>query len=265
MAATFVVYIDESGDEGFAFSEGSSEWFILSGVVTRKAKDLATVKLVDRVRELLKKPPKKPLHFRDLKHEQRLPFIGEIARAELRTVSVLIHKPSLKEIETFQDRYRLYFYAVRYLFERVSWYCRDHKTSQDLGDGTAEIVFSNRSGMSYKELREYLKYLKSKTGPLDVRIDWSVVNVNDDSKITTYSPGKRMGLQIADAVAGSFYYAVQPSQYGYVEDRYARMLKPVVYSHAGRYLGYGLKFWPREVDEKLHSEPQFSWLRDEYK
>jgi hypothetical protein len=43
MAATFVVYIDESGDEGFAFSEGSSEWFILSGVVTRKAKDLATL------------------------------------------------------------------------------------------------------------------------------------------------------------------------------------------------------------------------------
>ncbi len=261
MAATFVIYIDESGDEGFSFSEGSSEWFILSGVITRKAKDLETVKLIDKVRKVLNKPPKKPLHFRDLKHEQRLPLVGEIAKAELRTVSVLIHKPSLKETEIFQERYRLYFYAVRFLFERVSWYCKDHKTSQEVGDGTAEIVFSNRSGMSYEELRNYLKYLKDKTGYFDVRIDWSVIDVDGANKITAYSSGKRMGLQIADAVASSFYYAVQSSQYGYVEDRYARMLKTVVYSRAGRYVGYGLKFWPREVDEKLHSEPQFGWLR----
>ncbi len=37
-----------------------------------------------------------------------------------------------------------------------------------------------------------------------------------------------MGLQIADAVAGAFFYAVQPSQHGFVEDRYARILSLVL-------------------------------------
>ena len=42
MSATFVVYIDESGDEGFSFGKGSSEWFVLSAVVTKKAQNAET-------------------------------------------------------------------------------------------------------------------------------------------------------------------------------------------------------------------------------
>lgn len=74
MASTFVVYIDESGDEGVKFADGSSEWFVLSAVITRRATDLETVKLVDDVRQALGKPDKKPLHFRDLRHEHRLRY-----------------------------------------------------------------------------------------------------------------------------------------------------------------------------------------------
>jgi hypothetical protein len=262
VSATFVVYVDESGDEGFAFGQGSSEWFVLSGVVTRKASDLDTVKLVDRVRAHLDKPEKKPLHFRDLRHEQRLPFVDAIAKADLRALAVLVHKPALEEPEKFQERYRLYFYAARYLLERVSWYCRDHKGAADPGDGSAQIVFSNRSGMSYVELREYLQHLQTQTGLFDVRIDWSVIR---PEQVTAYTAGKRMGLQVADAVAGSFYYAAQPSQHGYTEDRYARMLKRVVYHREGRYQGYGLKFWPREVSQMVEREERFAWVRQDYK
>ncbi len=46
MPPTFVVYIDESGDEGFLFEKGSSEWFIISAAITRKVSDLETVKLI---------------------------------------------------------------------------------------------------------------------------------------------------------------------------------------------------------------------------
>jgi len=262
VSATFVAYVDESGDEGFSFGEGSSDWFVLSAVVTRKAGDLAVVKLVDRVRAQLGKPEKKPLHFRDLKHEQRLPFVAEIAKADLRTVSVLVHKPSLKEPEKFQERYRLYFYAARYLMERTSWYCRDHRIPHDLGDGSVEIMFSNRSGMSYREMGDYLSLLQTQTGIFDVRVDWSVIRPD---QITAYTPGQRMGLQIADAVASSFYYAVQPSRHGFTEDRYARMLKPVVYHRQGRHLGYGLKLWPREVDEILRRDGRLAWVGEHYK
>ena len=262
MNSTFVVYIDESGDEGFSLGGGSSDWFVLSAVITRKAHDLETVKLVDGVRTQLGKPEKKPLHFRDIKHEQRLPYVQAIAKADLRTVSVLVHKPSLKEPEKFRERYRLYFYSVRYLLERVSWYCRDHRNPHDAGDGCAELVFSNRAEMSYTDMKDYLKLLREQTGFFDARVDWSVINPD---LISAFTPGKRMGLQIADAVASSFFYAVQRSRHGFTEDRYARMLGGVVYHRQGQRLGYGVKFWPKEVDALVNAGEEFAWVRDDPK
>jgi len=255
---TFVIYIDEAGDEGFRFNSGSSEWFVLSGIIVRKAKDLETVKIIDGIRNQLGKPEKKILHFRDLKHEQRLPYVQAIAASNLRSVSVLIHKPSLKEPEKFQVRYRLYFYAVRYLFERLSWYCRDHKTRHDIGDGSTEIIFSNRSGMSYDDLKAYFETLKKQTSLSDVRIEWTVIKPD---QIVAFTAGRRMGLQIADAVASSFYYAVQVSRYGFTEDRYAQILKPIVYNRDGQFIGYGVKFWPRGVDEKLKTGGKLNWMK----
>lgn len=260
MPASFVVYIDESGDEGFKFGDGSSDWFVLSAVITRKGIDLETVKLVDAVRTELGKPPKSPLHFKDLKHEARIPYVAAIAKAGLRVISILTHKPSLRSPETFREPNVLYFYMGRYLLERVSWYCRDHRPPGDRGDGSAEIIFSNREGLPYSQFREYLTRLENQSASMDVKIDWSVIK---QDSILAISPMKRMGLLIADAVSGSFYRALQPSRFGYVEDRYARMLKPVVYHYGDRYEGYGLKFWP-PPNLSLTNDEAFSWLRDAY-
>lgn len=257
MAVSFVVHVDESGDEGFRFDEGSSEWFLLSGVVLRRSSELSEVKLVDEVRDQLGKPPKKPLHFRDLKHHHRVPYVDRIAQASLRIVNILVHKPSLTEPEVFQQGYRLYFYAVRYLLERVSWFCRDHRRADDPGDGTAEIVFSNRASMSYTEMREYLTLLAD----LRTSIVWDVIK---PKQVVAYSGTRRMGLQIADAVAGSFYKAVELDRLGYTEDRYARTLRPVVYRYNGRARNYGLKFWPVEVAHMVDTEARFAWLREVY-
>ena len=73
-----------------------------------------------------------------------------------------------------------------------------------------------------------------------------------------------MGLQIADAVAGSHFYGVQESQYGFVEPRYAQSLKPVVYRGKSGWLGYGLKFWPRDVSVLLEEE-RYRWIAQTYK
>ncbi len=261
---SFLIYVDESGDEGFVFkgpSEGSSHWFILSAVITRKHLDIETVKLVDTVRQQLNRPLRQPLHFRRMKHGHRLPYIDKIAQAQLRTVSILVHKPSLKEPETFREKYRLYFYAVRYLLERVSWFCRDHRQPQQSGDGSARVIFSNRAGMSYDQLCEYLNLLKRRSDLGDVRIDWSVINPDN---IRAIGHEKLMGLQIADAVASSFYCGVQNSPQGFTEPRYAQMLKPVVYQDKGRYLGYGVKFWPRDAMALIQQEGNLAWVNQTY-
>lgn len=98
MTSSFTAYIDESGDEGFVFlpgEKGSSRWLVLSAVVFRKAKDLEAVRVMREVRTLLGKDPKKALHFREMKHEHRVPYVRALATAPMRTVSVLIHKPSI--------------------------------------------------------------------------------------------------------------------------------------------------------------------------
>ncbi len=96
MTTSFVAYIDESGCEGFKFlpnEQGSSRWFVLSALVFRKQEDLLAVQLARRARELLKKPFNHALHFRDLKHEQRVPLARLIGESSAISVNVLIHKP----------------------------------------------------------------------------------------------------------------------------------------------------------------------------
>lgn len=242
MSASYCVYIDESGDEGFTFlpnEQGSSRWLVLSALIFRKENDLHAVEVAKQARELLNKPPKHPLHFRELKHEQRVPLARMIGQAQVRAVNVLIHKPSIPEPEKFQQqKYSLYRYACRLLLERVSWLCRDHhKTGQ--GNGRAELIFSNRSAMSYDDLRHYLQQLKDDEVH-DVRIDWNVV---DPSLVRAVNHDQLAGLQLADALATSVFYAVHKNQYGEVEERYLKLVAPIIYRHDGRMEGYGLKFW----------------------
>lgn len=242
MACSFVAYIDESGDEGFTFrpdGSGSSRWFVISALVVRKTNDLLLVDAGRRARTLLRFDPKKPIHFCKLKHEQRTPVARIVGELPVRTVSVLIHKPSIQDPENFQQQaYSLYRYASRLLLERVSWLCRDsHIAGQ--GDGKVDLIYSNRSAMSYDDLRDYLAQLHQNGGQ-DVRIDWNVV---DQRMVRAVNHDQLAGLQLADVVASSIYQAVNPNLYGEVEERYLQLLQGTVYKHRGAHEGYGLKFW----------------------
>lgn len=251
MTVSFVAYVDESGDEGFKFlpqEQGSSRWFVLSALVIRKANDLQVVQLARQARELLRKDPKKPLHFRELKHEQRVPLARLIGQSPVRTVSVLVHKPSIREAEVFQQQaYALYRYATRLLVERVSWLCRDHRRAGE-GNGAVDMVFSNRSAMSYDQLRQYLHKLKGGEAGSDVRVDWNVV---DPLRIHAVNHEQLAGLQLADAVASGVFFAVHRNRYGEVEDRYLRLMARTIYRHRGQPEGYGLKFWCGEDRDEI--------------
>lgn len=258
MASSFVTYIDESGDEGFIFKpdgSGSSRWFVLSAAVLRKTNDLECVACLKQVRELLGKAPKHPLHFVDLKHDQRVPYVRRVGELRLRTVSVLVYKPLITEPEKFQNnKYLLYRYATRLLLERVSWLCRDHRLPGD-GDGFTDIIFSNRSNMSYEEIRTYLYLLlqRAAANPESVQLDPTVV---DPERITTVEHSKLAGLQVADAVASSVYLAVKRNRYGETEPSYLRLLKKTIYRHKQMALGYGIKVWPEDLETVKTKAPE---------
>lgn len=249
MASSFRVYIDESGDEGFVFlpnEQGSSRWLVLSAVVVRTGRDNEMVRIAKECRALLNKPPKHPLHFRNLKHEQRVPFARMVGEAPIRHISVLIHKPSIAEPEMFQqEKFSLYRYATRLLLERVSWLCRDQAIAGE-GDGKAELIFSNRSIMSYDDLRDYLRRL-ARPEEIEVRIHWPSFDID---AVRAVNHDQLAGLQIADAVATSVFYAVHRNQYGETEDRYLQLLGRNVYRNRRTVAGYGLKFWCSDEQER---------------
>ncbi|GAP65939.1 phage-related protein [Mizugakiibacter sediminis] len=192
------------------------------------------------VRELLGKPANKALHFRSMKHEQRVPYVRAIGRTPMRTVSVLINKQRIAEPETFAaEAHRLYRYACRLLLERVSWLCRDSAKLPPERLKT-ELIFSNRSAMSYEALRGYLARLKAG----DCRVDWRFI---DSAAVSAINHEKLAGLQIADAVASGLYCAVNLNPYGDAEPRYLEFLSPTFYRYKRQVLGYGLKFWPDDL------------------
>ena len=246
MTHSYVAYIDEAGDEGFVFKpdgSGSTRWLVLSALVVRKENDARLVQLARQVRALLHKPPNYPLHFRNLKHEQRIPVARLIGESPVRTVSIVIHKSSMAEPENFQAAYSLYRYACRLLMERLSWLCRDQYI-KDKGNGQVDLIFSNRSAMSYKDLRSYIEQLR---GDPSVRIDWATM---DPSHIRAINHDQMAGLQLADAVATGVFYAVNPTTYGETEPRYLQLMAPTLYKHKQQLFGYGLKLWCSDEHER---------------
>jgi len=258
MNPSFIAYVDESGDEGFVFNadgSGSSRWFVLSAAVIRRTNDLQMVQCLKEVRAVLKKEPKTPLHFVDLKHEQRVPYIRRVGELPIRTVSVLVYKPLIAEPEKFQNtKYLLYRYATRLLLERVSWLCRDQRRAGE-GDGFAEVIFSNRSNMSYEEIRAYLRLLlkQAEANPQQVQLDRTVI---DPDRIRSVEHSKLAGLQVADAVASGFHFALKVNRYGETETGYLPHLKKSVYRHKGETVGYGLKAWPEDFATVKAKSPE---------
>lgn len=251
MRISHKIYVDESGDEGFRFDSGSSRWFVLSAVVSRAEDEPSHVALVNDVRDQInavrttnKIPPKKPLHFRDMKHPERKLLASRIAESNLVTVSVLIDKTRIVEPEKFEQGTRLYFYGVRLLLERLSWYCREDGRES----GQMEVTFSNRSTIEYATLRNYVQMLLENAKQYHFTGDVSMLN---HELIKTETAGRRLGLQIADAVAYAHFAAVEPARYGLTEDAYLRIIGPKAYRYRGKVFGYGVKIFPREADESI--------------
>lgn len=263
METSFVAYIDESGDEGFRFrrnadEQASSDWFVLTALVTRKQTDPAT-QAADTVRCELKLRPRDHIHWKKLKHIEKIRYAQILAPLPARVAAVCVHKPSLTEPEKFREEYRLYFYAVRCLLERLSWLIRDMSGGTTCnGDGGADLVFSNRQGMPYGRMQAYLQLLRrQQRAGHDIRIEFDRVPI---AGFRTQAPGTSMGLQLADAAAGAFFNALERDRFGNTEPRYLQILSPLLYRHEQNVHGYGFKILPTRAVVDDGSQQCLSWL-----
>ena len=243
---SFNVYVDESGDEGLG-SPGASRWFVLSSVVCRVVDDPSCFQSVrdvkQRLHEISHRKIAKPLHFRDLKHEQRVFFAREISKYNITAISVCIDKQELANLSFFSGQ-RLYLYATRLLLERISWFCRDNANGS--GDGSAKIIFANRTATNYDHMRDHVHRLLTEK-QLEFRGATACLSAD---RIKTEQVGRLSGLQVADAIAYASYAALNPNTFGDCESRYLAEMADIFYRHKGNLYKYGLKLVPASADEK---------------
>ena len=259
MAPSFQAYVDESGDEGFVFKtgpdRGSSRWFVLSAVLVRTTNEPLLNECLLKTKGFLHKQPNKPLHFTNLNHSQRKAVRERVSKMPCRAISVMACKNLPGRPNPFAgDSHLFYRYLTRLLLERVSWLCRDHRR-EDGGDGTAKIVFSNRSSMSYPLIQSYLQLLKHQSVTQreeNIQIDWTYINPDNVVSLPHHA---RAGLQIADAVASGCAAAVELDQFGHNETAYMEYLSPIFYRHKDRLLSYGIKWWPVDFDQIKAANP----------
>ncbi len=260
MAHTYLAYIDESGDDGLkrpfrtvGGNGGASHWLVISACILRATYSLEAVRWRDEITERMPEKKSRDLHFAKLSHGQKLVAVQTLASKPVRAISVIAAKNPIPE-GVYTDKNQLYFYMTRYLIERISWLCRDHRPHAPEGDGRISITFSRRGGMQYDAFRRYLGRLKE-TSEDDVRIHWPVIDI-DAVKARDHSTSA--SLQLADVVASSFASAFEPDRYGNCEPRYSQILKPITYNRNRNYLSYGVKIVPTPNDCGLNPQQQVS-------
>lgn len=247
---SFNVYIDESGDDGMTSfrsrgSEGgASHWLVIGACVARASRDLEFVEIRDQIkRECRPKSKRRDIHFKDFNHYQKKRACQILAGKPLRFTCVLGLKNS-PDAAVFTEKNQLYFYLTRFLIERVSWLCRDKRKQVHEGNGLAKITFSRRGGMSYDSFKDYLQKLRDDR---DTQIHWPVIDIE---AISAHDHSRSAALQIADCGVSAIASAIEPDQFGNVENSYISELRGNIYNRNGNYLSYGLKTLPSL--EKIH-------------
>lgn len=235
----YMVYIDESGDEGI---QKGTKWFILSAVMVQKCNDLSLSKVIDEIKPVLGISNSKPFHWKELrKNISKKRFaIDKLNEKDFVYTNIIVNTYDMKSTE-LQGKL-LYNYSCRFLLERVSWFVNENNSR-------ADVIFSNRSSTSYKDLEKYIDSIKNYG---------QIKPVFDSFKAIDMLQLKN--LQIADICANSMHDAFEKDSFGFTEERFVQTLSPKLYRRKGLLDKYGLKIFPTECIDKYKNE--YVWLKD---
>jgi hypothetical protein len=176
-----LVFIDESGDTGFKFKEGSSHYFIIVLVVFE---DLDQANLCEqRIKQLkteLGKQQNWEFHFKTNSHKIKEKFLNAVMPYNFFYYGIVIDKQRMSGT-AFENKDVFYQYACGLVFENAK---------EKLNDAIVLIDGSGNDGFK----KDLSKYLKQKTN------DYSKQVIK---KVKMQSSHSNDLLQLADYVAGS--------------------------------------------------------------
>lgn len=119
------------------------------------------------------------------------------------------------------------------------------------GKGHADLIFENRAHTSYAEMKDYLDKLKAEPG---TQIYGAVLG-----DPTPKTKQDRKNLQIADAMLGACFAALEPNSYGMTDQSYLPYIKDRFYRRNGNLLSYGFKLLPHDTADRIANEHE--WFR----
>ncbi len=217
------VYIDESGDEGI---RKGSKYFILTAVLVNKKKDLGISKCVDIIKENIEINVKSQLHWNLIKgYPNKLMIMTNVGEMDITIINIIVDTTKMKFIKADE----IYYHFSGYLYERICWFVRDKKA-------VANINISSRGNLSKEKLMNFIK-----TNTNKFKID-----INKIKNLKIYPNSQKKLLQLADCCCSALGQALKYNDEKH--KRYISYLKPKFYSYKGKYLGYGLKYVPGNVE-----------------
>jgi hypothetical protein len=251
-------YIDEAGDEGF--QTGASQWFIISSVVVKDSNDRDIARVINDIKSRLwGNVTRQPLHWTRLRHDKKRVVIQEISKHDFTLFAVALEKKYLarERFDSHYDRenrmkfrWAMYFYATKLLVERVCKYAERQ-------DAQVNLIFENRSSISYRDLRDYLTFMADYPGPYGRT---PTIPRKMIKSVEPHNKEVKKLLQVADACSGALKDALEINQYGDVEESYIMGLADKFDRPAGRLWGIGLKLFPRSLKAVQDEYKCYSWM-----
>lgn len=251
-------YIDEAGDEGF--KNGASQRFIISSVVVDNNSDRDIAQVIDKIKNRLwGDVTRQPLHWVRLRHKQRQVVIQELSKQRFILLSVALEKKYLarERFDSHYDRanrmkfrWAMYFYATKLLVERICKYTERQ-------EAVVNLIFENRSSISYKDLCDYLTLMTEYPGLYSRS---PTIQRRPIKSLEPKNKETRKLLQVADACSGALKDALEINRYGNVDGSYLMGLADKFDRPNGRLWGIGLKIFPRPVREIQEEYNCYNWM-----
>lgn len=252
----FIAFIDEAGDPSVKrvaplTPGGATEWFVLSAVVVRAAREADPVEWVKELRQDLRATQSAALHYRKLSPAKRLRACEHLGSKPARVFVVASNKRNMEghqnqRADKISSQEWFYNWCTRILLERVTSYCFDVSMREVGEPQIVRLEFSQRGGLRYDQMRAYHKYLELQDrGPRGVYLNrrrpkWEVMSWDE---FCVYPDHQRAGLQLADIAASAFYQAVEP-QSPHFDLNPAKALSKVVARVNGTPVDEGLTLLP---------------------
>lgn len=259
--AGYTAFIDESGDDGFNFEGGSSDFIVVAAIISRTSNLGQFRDAVQKARERAKKSSGWTFGtFKKLNGSpaQRWLLADQFASLAVQSCCVVIHKRGLTEPGWKSKKEDMYFHASKFLIERISWACRDTDAKRAEDDPTCSIIFSRRGGLRYENLQNYVRRLQSSPQEYGTNAEWRHINP-DLIVCEDHSDGNACHLA-ADHFASAVGCAIEVKDHGSFDDRYARIWRKKIYSYNGKMEGNGFKIWPESGVPYLRSDPRGFWI-----